>query len=87
LVEVSVQIDGQWGSNGHGSTRLALSAARFASDIVCMANGRSVNAKDVMSVISLRARPGTCMRLLAAGPDESMALEALSDILQTQAPS
>ena len=52
-----------------------------------MANGRSVNAKDAMSVTSLRARPGTSMRLLAAGPDELMALEALSDILQTQDPS
>jgi phosphotransferase system HPr (HPr) family protein len=52
-----------------------------------MANDRSVNAKDVMSVISLRARAGTRVRLLAAGPDESLALEALSDILRTQAPS
>ncbi|RDK00289.1 HPr family phosphocarrier protein [Paraburkholderia lacunae] len=87
MVEASVQVGGQWGLNGHGSARLAVSAARFASDIVCMANGRSVNAKDVMSVISLRARAGTLVRILAAGPDELMALQALSDILRTQDPS
>ena len=87
MVEVSVQVGGHWGLNVHGSARLAVSAARFTSDIVCMANGRSVNAKDVMSVISLRARPGTLVRILAAGPDESMALEALSDLLRTQNPS
>ena len=73
--------------NGHGSARFAVSAAHFASDIVCMANGRSVNAKDVMSVMSLRARAGTLVRVLAAGPDERMALEALSDILRTPDPS
>jgi hypothetical protein len=50
LVEASVQIGGRCSLNGHGSARLAVSASRFASDIVCMANGRSVNAKDVMSV-------------------------------------
>lgn len=87
MVEVSVQVGGRWGLNGHGSARLAVSAAHFASDIVCMANGRSVNAKDVMSVISLRARPGTLVRVLAAGPDEQMALETLSDLLRTQDPS
>jgi phosphotransferase system HPr (HPr) family protein len=49
-----------------------------------MVNGRSVNAKDVMSVMSLRARPGTHVRILATGPDELAALKALSAILGTQ---
>ncbi len=61
-----------------------MTAARFASDIVCMANGRSVNAKDVMSVMSLRAKPGTLVRILATGPDEVVALEAISVILRAQ---
>ena len=84
LVEALIQVDGRWGLNGHESARLAVNAARFASDIICMANGRSVNAKDVMSVMSLRARPGTHVRILATGPDEIVALEALSAILRVQ---
>lgn len=84
MVEALIQVGGPWGLNGHGSARLAVIAARFASDIVCMANGRSVNAKDVMSVMSLRAKPGTQVRILAAGPDETAALEALSAMLRTQ---
>ncbi|TDN62225.1 catabolite repression HPr-like protein/phosphocarrier protein [Paraburkholderia sp. BL10I2N1] len=84
LVEALIQIGGRWGLNGHESARLAVSAARFASDIVCMANGRSVNAKDVMSVMSLRAKPGTQVRILATGPDETAALEALAAILHVQ---
>lgn len=84
VVEVLIQVGGRWGLNGQGSARLAVSAAGFASDIVCMANGRSVNAKDVMSVMSLRARPDTLVRVLATGPDEIAALEALSALLRTQ---
>ncbi|MBC8752980.1 HPr family phosphocarrier protein [Paraburkholderia podalyriae] len=84
MVEALIQIGGRWGLNGRESARLAVSAARFASDIVCIANGRSVNAKDVMSVMSLRAKPGTQMRILAAGPDETAALDALAAILHVQ---
>jgi phosphocarrier protein HPr len=84
LVEALIQVGGRWGLNGQESATLAVTAARFASDIVCMANGRSVNAKDVMSVMSLRARTGTPVRILATGPDEIAALEALSAIVRTQ---
>jgi phosphocarrier protein HPr len=77
LVEALIQVGGRSGLNGHGSARLAVTAARFASDIVCMANGRSVNAKDVMSVMSLRAKLGTHVRILATGPDELGALSAI----------
>ena len=79
-----VQVGDPWGLNGHGSARLAVHASRFASDIICTANGRSVNARDVMSVMSLRAKPGTQLRILATGPDETVALEALSAMLRTR---
>ncbi len=84
MVEALIQVGGRSGLNGRGSARLAATAARFLSDIVCIANGRSVNAKDVMSVMSLRAKPGAHVRILATGPDEVEALEALSAILRAQ---
>jgi hypothetical protein len=37
-----------------------------------------------MSVMSLRAKPGTLVRILATGPDEMAAPEALSAILRAQ---
>jgi phosphocarrier protein HPr len=81
VVEALIHVSARWGLNGEESARLTVCAGRFASEIVYMANGRSVNAKDVMSVMSLRARPGTRVRILATGPDELAALEALSAIL------
>lgn len=87
MVEASIQINGRWGLNGHESARLAVSAGCFGSDIVCMANGRSVNAKDVMSVMSLRVKRGTLVRILVTGPDEIAALDALSAVLHAQVSS
>jgi phosphocarrier protein HPr len=84
LVEAWVQVGGPSGLNGRGSARLAVHASRFASDIICKANGRSVNAKDVMSVMSLRAKPGTQLHILASGPDETAALGGLSAMLRAQ---
>ncbi|SAL88028.1 phosphocarrier protein [Caballeronia choica] len=83
MVDALIRVSGQWGLNGHGSARFAVCASRFESDIVCAANGRSVNAKDVMSVMSLRAKPGTQVHVMVAGPDEVAALGALSAILST----
>jgi phosphocarrier protein HPr len=81
VIEASIHVSARWGLNGEESARLTVCAGRFASDIVCMANGRSANAKDVMSVMSLGAPPGTSVRILATGPDELAAVEALSAIL------
>jgi phosphocarrier protein HPr len=81
VTEGLIQVGGRWGLNGHGSARVAVVAARFDSDIVCIANGCSVNGKDVMSVLSLRAKAGTRIRILATGPDEAEALEALAAVL------
>jgi catabolite repression HPr-like protein/phosphocarrier protein len=84
LVEASIQVGGPWGLSGHGSTRFAIGAARFASDIICMTNGRSVKARDAMWLMSLRAKPGTQLHILASGPDGTAALEALSVMLRMQ---
>jgi len=83
LVEALIQLGDRWDFNGHGSARLAVKAAQFQSDIICIANGRSVNAKDVMSVMSLRAKKGILVHILATGPDEMAALEAIVALLNT----
>ncbi|MGS0895429.1 HPr family phosphocarrier protein [Burkholderia stagnalis] len=57
-------------------------ARRFDSDILLIANGRRGNAKDGMAVASLQVRGGTPAQVLATGPDEEAALQALLPLLQ-----
>jgi phosphocarrier protein HPr len=80
-VEAFVEVHSRWGLNGRGSARLAFTASQFHSDIVVSANGRSVNGKDVMSVMSLRAKAGVTVRVLACGPDEHAATQALIAVI------
>lgn len=81
MVDVVIRVKNRQGLDAQESARFALAASAFSSDIVCVANGRAINGKDVMSVMSLRARQGTPVRLLATGPDECAALRVLSDAL------
>ncbi|WP_090536841.1 HPr family phosphocarrier protein [Paraburkholderia sartisoli] len=83
MVEALIQVGDPWGLNGHGSARLAVHASRFASDIICVANGRSVNAKDVISAMSVRAKPGTQLHIRATGPDGAAPAMLRTPILLT----
>ncbi|SIT50660.1 Phosphocarrier, HPr family protein [Paraburkholderia piptadeniae] len=82
MAEAWVDIGRQWNRQGHdiAGQALARTACRFESDIVLVANGRRGNAKDVMSIASLRARTGTAVQILASGPDEEDALRALASL-------
>nr|WP_244257721.1 HPr family phosphocarrier protein [Paraburkholderia phymatum] len=71
----------RWGVDQAVAAEFAATPATFASDVICAANGRRVNGKDAMSVMSLRARRDTPVHILVAGPDERDALENLSAIL------
>lgn len=81
MVDALIRVTARWGVDETVAAEFAATAATFASDVICTANGRHVNGKDAMSVMSLRARRDTPVRILAAGPDERDALHALSAIL------
>ncbi|WP_313065347.1 HPr family phosphocarrier protein [Paraburkholderia sp. LEh10] len=83
MVDVVTRVKNRQGLDAQESARISHAASTFSSDIVCVANGRAVNGKDVMSVMALRARQDTPVRLLATGRDECVAVQVLSDVLCT----
>ena len=58
--------------------------ARFESDILLIANGISSDAKDSAAVAALQVHGGTSAQVLATGPDEEAALQALLPVLQAR---
>lgn len=56
-------------------------AARAAADIRVEANGRSVNAKSILDVLSLGATGGTELVISASGADAAEALERLAELV------
>ena len=83
MVDVLVPVNTHYGLDGQASAKFALTAAVFSSDIVCVANGRTVNDRDVMSLVSPRKQRRASVRVLATGPDELAAVRILSDVLCT----
>jgi phosphocarrier protein HPr len=53
-------------------------AMGFEAAIAVGANGRSADAKSLLSVLALGAKRGTQLRLRADGDDAAVAIEALS---------
>lgn len=59
-------------------------ANRFTSDVFLEKNGKKVNAKSIMGLMSLAVSTGTEVTLIAEGEDEKEALEKLSAYVQEE---
>lgn len=65
------------GLHARASAKLTRLAGQFESEIWLTRNGRKVNAKSIMGVMTLAASQGTMIDLEVSGPDELAAIEAL----------
>jgi len=81
---VYVEIGPAWNRSRASVARDAIVAAahRFESDILLIANGLHSNAKDATAIAALQMHGGTSAQVLATGPDEEAALQALLPLLQ-----
>lgn len=86
MYEEQVCVGGRSGLNGYRSALVATTASRYASDIICRSRDRRVNARDVMSVLTLCAQSGTLVHVMATGPDETQAVQALVRVLSAADP-
>ena len=59
-------------------------ANRFSSDIFLEKDGKKVNAKSIMGLMSLAVSTGTEINIIADGNDEQSAIAALTDFIQKE---
>ncbi|MDR1928447.1 MAG: HPr family phosphocarrier protein [Oscillospiraceae bacterium] len=79
--EVTVQ--NNVGLHARPATFFIQEANRYHSSIWVEREDRRVNAKSLLGVLSLGIVGGTDIRILAGGPDEDAAVEALVDLVNT----
>ena len=79
-----VEIVNKLGLHARASVKLTQTASRFSCEIWLSRNGKRVNAKSIMGVMMLAAARGSVVLLEVDGPDESTALEALSNLVATR---
>lgn len=69
------------GLHARATAKLVATASEFESSVTLRNNGREANAKNIMQVMMLAASQGTNMELVADGPDEEQAVDALTELI------
>jgi phosphocarrier protein HPr len=81
MVEKTFTIKDPSGIHARPATVLVQAASKFASEMKIEGNGRSVNLKSIMGVMSLGIGQGASIKISAEGSDEQAALNALEETL------
>ncbi|MBB5322121.1 HPr family phosphocarrier protein [Marinobacter oulmenensis] len=76
-----ITIINKLGLHARATAKLVATASDFDSTVRIRGNGREVDAKNIMQVMMLAASQGTDVELVADGPDEYEAIEALAALI------
>lgn len=83
LIEKSVIVKNVNGLDMKTAARVAEAASQFSADIFLLQGRMKVNAKSIMGVIMLAARPSSELLLIVDGEDEAIVLKQFEKTLNT----
>ena len=71
------------GMHARPAATLVQTVLEFESDITIQKNGREVNAKSIMGLLTLAAAHGSRVTVTCKGPDAEEAMEAIRTLFET----
>lgn len=77
MIEKSIVVKRKTGLQARPAALFVQEANRFSSDIFIEKDGRKVNAKSIMGIMSLAVGSGKEINIIVDGKDEAEALSAL----------
>ncbi|TDL98838.1 phosphocarrier protein HPr [Macrococcus brunensis] len=84
MEQQSYVIIDETGIHARPATMLVQTASKFDSDVQLEYNGKKVNLKSIMGVMSLGVGKDAEITVYAEGTDEKEAIQAISDILSKE---
>nr|1MU4_A Chain A, HPr-like protein crh [Bacillus subtilis]1MU4_B Chain B, HPr-like protein crh [Bacillus subtilis] len=84
MVQQKVEVRLKTGLQARPAALFVQEANRFTSDVFLEKDGKKVNAKSIMGLMSLAVSTGTEVTLIAQGEDEQEALEKLAAYVQEE---
>jgi phosphocarrier protein HPr len=84
MVERTVTIRNRAGMHARPAALLVKTASSFTSQIYIEKDSERVNGKSIMGVITLGATYNTPLKVIADGPDESQALDAIEKLFEAR---
>lgn len=82
MAEKQVEVKLRTGLQARPAALFVQEANQFSSEIFLEKDGKRVNAKSIMGLMSLAAGTGSVITLTALGNDEDEAVEALAAFVQ-----
>lgn len=84
MVQKTVIVNRKSGLQARPAALFVQEANRFSSDIFIEKEGRKVNAKSIMGIMSLAVGSGKEINIIVDGKDESEALSALISFVEKE---
>ena len=84
MVERIVTIRNRAGMHARPAALLVKTASSFASQVFIEKDSERVNGKSIMGVITLGATFNTPLKIIAEGPDEAEAVDALQKLFDNR---
>ena len=82
MTERQVTIKNRAGIHARPAALIVQTASKFASKIHMLKENENINAKSIMGIITLGASYNSVLTIRAEGPDESQAVDALSELFE-----
>lgn len=83
MVELETTIKNRAGIHARPSAMIAQTAVKFTSRVYLEKGGNRINAKSIMGIITLAASFGSVIKIIADGPDEQAAAEAIKELFDS----
>ena len=83
MPEITLTVHHEAGLHARPASLFIQTAAQFESDIKVSYGGREVNAKSILSVLTLGANQGAVVTIRAEGGDADAALVALQALVES----
>lgn len=84
MAEKSVTVKLRSGLHARPAALFVQQANKFSSDVFVEKQGKSVNAKSIMGIMSLAIGSGTDIIIRAEGTDAEKAVESLSEMVSVE---
>ena len=80
VVKKQITVVNRLGLHARPAAQIVQKASQFKSEIKLSKDGLEVNAKSIMGVMMLAAEMGSSILVIAEGPDEAAAAEAIAAV-------
>ena len=82
MLEQDIVVSNRLGLHARASAKLVQLVQGFKATVWLVNRGREVNAQSIMGVMMLAAGMGTPLTIRADGPDEELALAAVTELFE-----